>query len=159
MLDSNYLIINRKPQKFIDMKIAGTVAVFVGSDGRPLDNGAVRLGDALYAALYCDDVRNITLVTDNSGINDVITILWHTEDGYRSGADALKKAAGKRFSRQNMKINRYAEAVAEKLRIGVRLRVTDAVDESGMVHCPECGALNPAGSIYCLDCGADIPAD
>ena len=59
-------------------------------------------------------------------------------------------------TQQNRKINRYAEAVAEKLALGVKLRITDAADSANMVKCPECGILNPPGSIYCLDCGADI---
>lgn len=138
------------------MKIAGHAAVFVGKDGRPLDYGVIAIDDTVYAALFCDAARNVTLVTDRAGIRNVVTILWHTEEGYREGLGALKSAMSTRFSEQNLRINRYAEAVRDKLNDGVRLRVTDAVDESGMVECPECGTLNPPGSKYCLDCGADI---
>lgn len=158
MLTSNYLIIDRRPQRFAEMRVSGKVAVFIGDNGRPVDYGAVILDDSVYAALYCDEVRNITLVQDRMGEIRVITILWHTDGSYRQGTDALHEALGKHFSRQNLRINRYAEAIAEKLREGVKLRVTDAQDETGMVRCPECGMLNPPGSQYCLDCGADIPA-
>ena len=156
MIDSNYLIINRQPHRFKDMRIAGHTAVFTDEAGRIIDYGAVSLGESVYAALCCDEVRNVTLVTDRPGMQEVITILWMTEEGYRSGLEALKKVLHMHFSPQNKKLNRYAEAVAEKLALGVKLRITDAVSASDMVECPECGMLNPAGSQYCFDCGAEI---
>ena len=156
MLDSSYLIINRKPQKFDRVRFAGKAAVFIDSEGKPLNYGVLRLDDTVYAALYCDEVRNVTLVIDAQGQRTVETILWHTEEGYRDGLAQLRKSVSLHFSPQNIRINRYAEAIAAKLDEGVQLRVTDAVDESGMVKCPECGMLNPAGSEYCLDCGAEI---
>ena len=39
---------------------------------------------------------------------------------------------------------------------GVQVKIADAVDESEMLVCPECGMLNPKGSEYCLDCGAEL---
>ena len=156
MLEHNYLIINRHPQTFAGMRIAGKAAVFTDEEGKVLDYGVLILDSSVYAALYCDEVRNITLVTDKSGVQNVVTILWYTEDGYRQGFEALRSVLPMHFSPQNKKLNRYAEAVAEKLALGVKLRITDAVRASDMVECPECGMLNPAGSQYCLDCGAEI---
>jgi hypothetical protein len=156
MLNSNYLIINRKPQKFEKLRIAGRAAVFIDDAGKVLDNGVLALDDSVYAALYCDEVRNITIVTDRGGRRDVFTILWFSEEDYRNDSESLRKAYSGRFSRQNLKLNRYAESIAEKLDNGVRLRVTDAVDESGMKVCPECGMMNPVESGYCLECGAEI---
>lgn len=156
MLDSNYLIINRHPQRFSDMRIAGHAAVFTDADGKVLDFGVLRLDSTVYAALYCDEVQNVTLVIDKGGRQDVVTLLWLTEEGYLEGLEALKGVLRMHFSPQNMKLNRYAEAVAEKLSLGVKLRITDAVNTADMVECPECGMLNPAGSQYCLDCGAEI---
>jgi hypothetical protein len=120
-----------------------------------LDYGVLALDDSVYTVLYCDEVRNVTLVVDKD-VRRVVTILWHTEDGYIKGREIISRAYGGRLSEQNLRINRYAEAIAEKLDHGVRLRVTDAASETGMVKCPECGILNPSGSKYCLDCGADI---
>jgi hypothetical protein len=156
MLDSNYLIVNRHAQRFTDMKLTPKAAIFLGEDGRPVDFGVLQLQGSLYAAIYCDEVRNITFITDRGGIHDVVTILWNTDEGYHEGFKALKAASGKTFYRQNKKLNRYAESIAEKLDIGVRIRVTDEVDESEMIVCPECGILNPKGSPFCYDCGAEL---
>ncbi len=156
MLDSNYLIINRKAQKFKEMRIAGRAAVFMDSGGKVLDYGVISLGPAIYAVLHCDEVCNVTLVIDRGGQADVVTLLWCTDDGYRQGLEQLRSALHIHFSPQNIKLNRYAEAVAEKLALGVKLRITDEVRAADMVKCPDCGMLNPAGSVYCLDCGAEI---
>ncbi len=156
MLDSNYLIIDRRPQRFADMRIAGKAAVFINKDGKVLDFGVIALDSSVYAALFCDDVRNVTFVIDKGSRRQVVTLLWLTEEDYLRGLETLKDVLHVRFSPQNMKLNRYAESIAEKLDEGVKLRVTDAVNAGDMVQCPECGMLNPRGSQYCLDCGAEI---
>lgn len=53
MITSNYLIINKKPQKFSSMRIAGRAAVFLDADGRPLDFGVLALDESIYAMLEC----------------------------------------------------------------------------------------------------------
>ena len=156
MLDSNYYIVNRRAQRFSVMKLTPKAAIFLDENGRPLDFGVLALKESLYAAVYCDEVRNITFITDRGGIHDVITILWCSDEGYRAGFESLRAASEKTFYRQNKKLNRYAESIAEKLDIGVRIRVTDAVEESAMTVCPECGTLNPKGTQYCFDCGAEL---
>ena len=156
MLDSNYLIINRKAQRFSTMRIAGRTALFLDSSGKVLDYGVISLRESIYAVLFCEKVRNITFVIDKGKAADVVTILWCEEEAFREGLEVLKKVTGLHFSPQNKKLNRYAEAVAEKLSMGVKLRITDEVRAADMVKCPECGMLNPEGSMYCLDCGAEI---
>lgn len=138
------------------MRLAGRTAVFLDENGKPVSYGVIPLDGSIYAALCCDEVFNITLVTDRNGVNDVVTILWEKEEDYRKGLEMIGRTLGRHISPQNKKINRYAEAVAEKLKLGIRLRITDAVDESEMAVCPECGMLNPPGSVYCLECGAEI---
>ena len=157
MLDSKYLIINRKAQKFSVAKTSGDVLTFASADGAQLIGGSINLDDSVYAALYCDEVFNTTLVINKAGTQTVVTILWNTEEEYKAGLDILRDNLKTELSRQNLKINRYAESIAEKLSIGVELRVTDAVDESEMIKCPECGMMNDKDSMYCMDCGADLP--
>lgn len=156
----NYYILNRKPRAFSEMKIAGGLAVFVGDNGRPLDYGVISVDASIYAMLCCDAVRNVTFVVEKEGCQNVVTLLWGAPDSYESGKAELSRlyarATGRRVSRQDKRINRYAEALAEKLSIGVRLKVTDAVDASEMAVCPSCGTLNPAGSSFCMECGEDL---
>ena len=157
MLASNYLIINKKPQKFKEMRIAGRTAVFIAENGRPLDFGVLALDDSIYTMMSCEQVNLMMMVIDRQGSRTVEGIFWQTAEGFEQGADAIKKASGLKISKQDLKINSYAWSIAKKLDEGVRVKVTDAVDASDMVVCPECGMLNPKGSPYCLDCGADIP--
>ena len=157
MLASNYLIINKKPQKFKEMRIAGRTAVFIAENGRPLDFGVLALDDSIYTMMSCEQVNLMMMVIDRQGSRTVEGIFWQTAEGFEQGADAIKKASGLKISKQDLKINSYAWSIAKKLDEGVRVKVTDAVDASDMVVCPECGMLNPKGSPYCLDCGADLP--
>ena len=82
MLDSNYYIVNRHAQRFSEMKLTPKAAIFLNEEGRPVDFGVLALADSIYAAVYCDEVRNITFITDRSGIHDVVTILWLTDEEY-----------------------------------------------------------------------------
>ena len=157
MLASNYLIINKKPQKFKEMRIAGRTAVFIAENGRPLDFGVLALDDSIYTMMSCEQGNLMMMVIDRQGSRTVEGIFWQTAEGFEQGADAIKKASGLKISKQDLKINSYAWSIAKKLDEGVRVKVTDAVDASDMVVCPECGMLNPKGSPYCLDCGADLP--
>lgn len=156
MITSNYLIINKKPQKFGTMRIAGRVAVFMDADGRPLDFGALALDESIYTMLVCRAFRLAMLVIDRHGERTVQGIFWLNDEDYEGGVSALADAAGVRPSVQDTKINSYAWSIADKLDQGICVKVTDAVDESTMTVCPECGMLNPKGSEYCLDCGADL---
>ena len=156
MINTNYLIINRKPVAFDTLEIAGGEAVFMDADGIPLDEGVIELDETIYAALYCDEVRNVTLVVAKTSSQDVVTILWRDEKSYQESKRLIEDALDIEMSKQNIKLNRYAESIAEKLAIGVELKVTDAMDNSEMVECPECGMMNLKGSPYCMDCGADL---
>ena len=75
MLKSNYLIINRKAQPFDRMRVAGRAAVFLGESGSVLDHGVLKLDESVYTALYCDAVRNMTLVLDFGEYQRVVTLL------------------------------------------------------------------------------------
>lgn len=151
MLKKNYLIINRKATAFDVMTIDNGMAHFA-CEGVAIGN--VALGKAVYAALYCDEVKNVTLVEKDGP--DVVTLLWVKEADYCAGREVIGTSIDVELSRQNLKLNRYAEDIAKKLTDGVELRVVDALDKSDMVACPDCGMLSPKGTPYCMDCGAEL---
>ena len=156
MVNSNYLIINKKPQTFSSVRYSGKAAVFTDEGGRPLDYGVLIMDSSVYALLVCSEFRLAVLVIDRQGERTVEDIFWMSDPDFERGVAAISEACGIRPSRQDTKINSYAWSIAEKLDAGFQVRVADAVDESDMVVCPECGMLNPKGSEYCLDCGADL---
>ena len=156
MLSSNYLIINKKAQRFSEMRVAGHTAVFLDEEGRPLDHGVLAFDDSVYTILSCSKVRLLMLVIEGRPDRKVEAVIWKDDDDFRTGAEVIEKASGMKISSQDLKINSYAWSISEKLDEGVRIRVADAVDTSGMLVCPECGMLNPKGSEYCLDCGAEL---
>lgn len=156
MVKNNYLIINKKPQIFDSVKLSGKAAVFTDTDGKPLDYGVLILDDSIYTMLVCSSFRLAVLVIDRHGERTVEGIFWDSDRGYEEGVSAISAAAGLRPSKQDTKINSYACSIAAKLNDGVHVKVTEPVDESDMIVCPECGMLNPKGSPYCLDCGAAL---
>jgi len=156
MLRNNYLIINKKARVFSGMKIVGRTAVFLNDRGRPIDFGVLPLDDSVYAMMSCGEVKLLMMVTDRQGVHDVIAVFWKEETDYEEGCRKIGSTAGGKIYRQDLKINSYAWSIAEKLDAGVRIRVTDAVDEADMSVCPECGMLNPKGTPYCLECGSEL---
>ena len=156
MLRNNYLIINKKARAFSCMKIAGRTAVFLGGEGRPIDFGVLPLDGSVYAMMCCTEVKLLMLVTDRNSSHDVIGVFWKEESAYETECPKMGSAAGMKIYRQDLRINSYARSIAEKLDAGVRIRVTDAVDESDMTECPECGMMNPKGTPYCLECGTEL---
>jgi hypothetical protein len=156
MLRNNYFIINKKARVFSGIKIAGKTAVFLDSAGRPADFGVLPLGDSVYAMLSCDEVKLLMIVTDRQGVHDVIGVFWKDEEDFESECPRLGNAAGMKIYRRDLKINSYAWSIAGKLDEGVRIRVAEAVDESDMTECPDCGMLNPKGTPYCLECGCEL---
>ncbi len=156
MLKSNYLIINKKAQKFAEMKFAGSNAVFVDEEGKVLDFGVLPLDGSVYAMMSCAEVKLLMLVTDRQDEVNVIGVFWKDESDYGAQSPEMGSKAGARIYKRDLKVNSYAWSIAEKLRDGIRISLTDAVDESEMAVCPECGMLNPAGTPYCLDCGCEL---
>ena len=121
MITSNYLIINKKPQKFSSMRIAGKAAVFIDADGRPVDFGVLALDDSIYTMLVCSEFRLAMLVIDRHGERRVEGIFWLDDEEYESCVSGLADAAGLKPSVQDTKINSYAWSIAKKLDQGVRV--------------------------------------
>ena len=154
MLNSNYLIINRKPQPFAEIEMDVETMMFLDESGNIID--VLVLDDTVFAALYCDEVRNVTVVVYSDEIR-VVTILWTSDSEYETGRKQIADNLSVPLSGQNKKLNRYGEELAKKLADGVKLQVIDAVDNSAMVKCPDCGMMSPKGTPFCLDCGAELP--
>lgn len=156
MVKNNYLIINKKARAFSAMKVAGKTAVFLDEGGRPIDFGVLPLADSVYAIMSCDAVSLLMLITDRKDVHDVIGIIWKEASDYEKECPKIGSLSGTKIYKRDLKVNSYAWSIAEKLDDGVRISVTDAVDKSDMVVCPECGMLNPKGTPYCLECGEDL---
>lgn len=154
MRQNTYLIVNKKASEFNRAIYLEKSLEFLDGSGNEV--GHLSINDSIYTVLYCDEVNNITFVVDRGNAQDVVTLLWQNNSEYLNFREQLSKKYGLELSKQNIKINRYAESIAEKLANGVKLRVTDAADNSDMVECPECGMMNTKGSPYCMECGADL---
>ncbi len=159
MLTKNYIIIDREPHVFEVLSVETQNLRAVDASGNDTAGSPLVLDSSIYAALYCDEVRNVTLVVNKDGVQTVETLLWWDAAGYEAGKKSIGEAlaiAGVRLSRQNKKLNRYGEEIAKKLSIGVDIQVIDAIEESAMVECPECGMMSPKGTLFCMDCGAEL---
>lgn len=154
MLEKNYIVINREAKVFANVSFADDLITFSDAENRIIEN--ISINESLYAALYFDEACNVTFVIDRMNEQTVITVLWSVRNAY----DEFKKTLANKYhielSKQNNKINRYAESIAEKLANGVKLKIVDAVDNNDMVECPECGMMNTKNSPYCMECGADL---
>lgn len=158
MTKSNFLLINRNPQVFEKVLVGQKGIILQDKDGKVLDNGILVLNDTVRAVLYCDEVRNITFLVTKPGAYGIETLIFAQEDLYQEVLKEIKKGFPKlEISPQNKKLNRYAERLMEKLRDGQEVRIVDAVRESEMVICPECGVQCAPGTPYCMECGAELP--
>ena len=156
MIRSNYLIINKKAQKFSEVRYAGHALVFMDEAGRPLNYGVLALDDGIYAIMCCDEHHALALVLDKDGSRSVEIVMWQDGETYIENKARIVEITNRRIYVRDFKFSSYAWLMARKLNEGNRVKPVDVIDESKMSVCPECGMLNPAGSPYCLDCGADM---
>ena len=153
-MKENYIIRNRNAKAFVKVFFSGNEINFQNEESASIET--IIIDEEIYAALFCDEVRNVTFVIDAGDSQSVTTVLFHGDEEYNEFKRFLQSDLNLELSKQNIRINRYAESIAEKLANGVKLHVTDAADNSDMVECPECGMMNTKGSPYCMDCGADL---
>ncbi len=158
MTKSNFLLINRKSQVFEKVLVGQKGIILQDNNGKVLDNGILVLNDTVRGVLYCDEVRNITFLVTKPGDYGIETLIFAEEGPYKDVLQAIEKNFPKlEISPQNKKLNRYAERLMEKLRDGQEVRIVDAVKESDMIICPECGVQCAPGTPYCMECGAELP--
>lgn len=143
----NLLIINKKAKAF---------------EGLTVDANGVKAADALIAVneihtcLYCESLKNITIVVNGAGIYTA-TFVFEDEEQFKGTLKDMR--AGWKtveFSEQNKKINGYAKALVEKLEAGIKLTIIDSSDEVKEIICPECGMQCDPNIPYCMECGASV---
>lgn len=158
MTKRNFLLINRKPQEFENVLLGKKGIILQGKDGKVLNNGVLVLDDTVRAMLYCEEVRNITFLVTKPGAYGIETLIFTEKVLYQKVLRGIEeKFPNLEISPQNKKLNRYAERLMEKLRDGQDVRLVDAVKESDMIICPECGVQCAPGTPYCMECGAELP--
>jgi len=152
-----FFLIDRKPQELSKGTAGKNGLILQGPDGRVLDNGVIVMNDSVRAVLYCEEVKNITFLVKQAGKYAVETLIFGRREEFRTLLDQIRnRYPGTEISRQNRKINRYAERIREKLNDGAEVRIVDAVREEDVVICPECGAQCAPGTPYCMECGAEL---
>ena len=143
----NLLIINKKAKAF---------------EGLTVDANGVNAADALIAVneihtcLYCESLKNITIVVNGAGIYTA-TFVFEDEEQFKGALKDMRAGwTTVEFSEQNKKINGYAKALVEKLEAGIELTIIDSSDEVKEIICPECGMQCDPNIPYCMECGASV---
>ncbi|MDD5823115.1 MAG: hypothetical protein PUD55_01625 [Firmicutes bacterium] len=148
---------DKKPQIVSEAMISPRAIILKGPKS-VLDHGVINVADGIYACMYSDDIRYISIVTAGSD-SRVLTLYCDAQSDYESLLDTIRSSCSSlTISSQNNKLNSYANSVAEKLRIGVELRIVDAKDDDDSVICPGCGVANDwnPNMPYCMECGAAL---
>ena len=154
----NFLLINRKPQRFQEVLLGQKGLILRNQDGSVLNHGILVINQYVRACLYCDEVRNLTFLLAKPDDYAIVTLIFAEEEQYEEVRDGIAKAyPALQRSPQNKKLNRYAERLMEKLRTGNEIRIVDEVRKEDVVICPECGVQCAPGTPYCMECGAELP--
>ena len=143
----NLWIVDKKPQTITDIKY---------EDGM-LQAGAERFAvKEIYAALFCEELRNLTFIVQGKEIRQM-TLVLETAELFEQVKNFIKNACPSlEFSEQGKKINGYASSLVEKLKEGVTVTIIDTKDNVKEIFCPECGMQCDPNIPYCLECGASI---
>lgn len=147
----------QRPQLVTEIRVAGELLILL-HEGKPVDNGVIRMITDVYGCLTSDDIRYITLITQGAE-SRVLSLIFWDGDEYEATRQLFRDTFRElTFSAQNNKINSYATSISEKQRIGVDVALFDTVIPDNMVECPVCGMLNEMNPAmpYCLDCGAAL---
>lgn len=156
----NFLLINRKAQRFDQVMLGKRGLILRDEEGRVLDHGILVVDASLRACLYCDEVCNMTFLLSKPGMHDIVTLIFAQKEQYEIIRDGIGRSNPElRRSPQNKKLNRYAERLMEKLRDGQEIRIVDEVRKEDVVICPECGVQCAPGTPYCMECGAELPKE
>ena len=142
-------IVNKIPKKFDEIEVSEKAIIIKEADAQiPVDK--------IHACLYCETLKNITLIICDNEIYKV-SLVMDTEEVFAKTLALLKntyKAVD--FSEQNKKINGYTTALVEKMKDGIELTIVESTDAVKVPICPDCGMQCDPSIPYCMECGASI---
>ncbi len=142
-------IVNKKAQEFEGLKVIKKIVLIEGADAR-FSTDKVRV------CLYCELLRNITLVID-AGECYKLTFLMENDQKFQEMLAILKEACkNTEIVEQNKKINGYASGLVKKIKAGMEIDVRQSTDKVNVPICPECGMQCDPDIPYCMECGAMI---
>lgn len=148
----NILVVNNHAELFDSLKIEDSMLSIFGAHKEVKKLNL----DKIHVCLYCEELRNITLIIKEVDVYKVSMLMEQT-DTYQKFVSFLKNQDPTfDFSEQNKKITGYATAIVEKLREGTVLTIIDKKEETNIIYCPECGVQCDPNIPYCMECGAMI---
>lgn len=142
-------IVNKVPKKFNEIEAKEKVIVIK-------EAGAEIPVDKIHVCLYCETLKNITLIVCGDEIYKASLVMDTAEQFTKTISLLTNTYKNVEFSEQNKKINGYATALVEKLQDGIELTIVDSTDTVKVPICPECGMQCDPGIPYCMECGAAI---
>jgi len=142
-------IVNKIPKKFNDIEVTEEfISIKDAEASIPVDK--------IHVCLYCETLKNITIIVCADEIYKA-SLVMDTKEQFERTLGLLKDTyKNVEFSEQNKKINGYASALVEKMRDGIELTIVDSTDTVKVPICPECGMQCDPSIPYCMECGASI---
>lgn len=142
-------IVNKVPKEFNEIEVSKKEILIKEAE-------AVIPVDKIHVCLYCETLKNITLIVCDKEIYKA-SFVMDTPEQFANTLKLLKDTYKTvDFSEQNKKINGYATALVEKLRDGIELTIVDSTDTVKVPICPVCGMQCDPSIPYCMECGASI---
>ena len=142
----NLWIVDKKPQALSD--------IWYSDDKFHIGKESFSLKE-VYAALFCEELRNITFIIQNEKIHQM-TLVLETVELFEKVFQYIKdNCPSLEFSEQGKKINGYASSLVEKLEEGITVTIIETKDVKE-IFCPECGMQCDPNIPYCLECGAAV---
>ena len=142
-------IVNKIPKKFSEIEVKNEAILIREAE-------ASILADKIHICLYCETLKNITIIVCADEIYKA-SFVMDTKEQFEETLKLLKATYKTvEFSEQNKKINGYATALVDKLKAGIELTIVDSTDTVKVPICPECGMQCDPSIPYCMECGASI---
>ena len=142
-------IVNKIPKKFSEIEV-NTEAILIKEA-----DAAIPV-DKIHVCLYCETLKNITIIVCGEEIYKA-SLVMDTKEKFEEILKLLKDTYKTiDFSEQNKKINGYATALVDKMKVGIELTIVDSTDTVKVPICPECGMQCDPSIPYCMECGASV---